>query len=169
MGASYNSLTDENRKTFQCRPIPLRAKRARRWPRDECSVLLVTIPSAFEINSITRPGTLRSAITLKPCFNFFDSGSEPCIASLALAAACCWKTSPSANNSRLKRKHPKPKLGPLDKLFWVVVRGFWSQWKDALVFVLPETVVRWHRTGFKLYWTSARRTRTVSGHGRTIL
>ena len=25
----------------------------------------------------------------------------------------------------LKRKHPRPRLGPLDKLFWVAVRGFW--------------------------------------------
>jgi hypothetical protein len=33
----------------------------------------------------------------------------------------------------LNRKHPRARLGPLDKLFWVVVRGFWSQWKDALV------------------------------------
>jgi len=52
----------------------------------------------------------------------------------------------------LKRKHPRPKLGPLDKLFWVLARGFWSQWKEALFLVLPETVVRWHQAGFKLYW-----------------
>jgi hypothetical protein len=25
----------------------------------------------------------------------------------------------------LKRKHPRPKLGPFDKLFWVVARRFW--------------------------------------------
>jgi len=52
----------------------------------------------------------------------------------------------------LKRKHPRPKLGPLDKLFWVLARRCWSQWKGALLIVLPETVVRWHRAGFKLYW-----------------
>src|SRR5437870_4980719 len=67
----------------------------------------------------------------------------------------------------LKRQHPRPKLGPLDKLFWVVVRGSWSQWKDALVLVLPETVVRWHRTGFKLYWTMLCRERKRVG-GRRV-
>jgi len=52
----------------------------------------------------------------------------------------------------LKRKHPRPKLGPLDKLFWVVALRFWSRWKETLVLVLPETVVRWHRAGFRRYW-----------------
>ena len=58
-----------------------------------------------------------------------------------------------------KRKHPRPKLGPLDKLFWIVVWGFWSQWKDPLVLVLPETVVRWHRRAFARYWTRKSRRR----------
>jgi transposase InsO family protein len=39
----------------------------------------------------------------------------------------------------LKRKHPRPRLGPLDKLFWVLARRFWSPWKEMLVLVLPET------------------------------
>ena len=53
----------------------------------------------------------------------------------------------------LKRKHPKPTLGAVDKLFWVLARHFWPQWKEMLIIVLQETVVRWHRAGFKLYWT----------------
>src|SRR5450631_3380936 len=32
----------------------------------------------------------------------------------------------------LKRRHPKPRLGLLDKLFWVAARQFWSQWKQSL-------------------------------------
>jgi putative transposase len=59
-------------------------------------------------------------------------------------------------------------LGPLDKLFWVIVRGFWSQWKGALVLVLPETVVRWHQAGFKLYWTMLCKVRRRVGGGRRI-
>jgi len=34
-------------------------------------------------------------------------------------------------------------------------QAFWSQlfdWKDALVIVKPETLIRWHRKGFKLFW-----------------
>src|SRR6266478_6926654 len=56
----------------------------------------------------------------------------------------------------LKRRHPRPRLGLLDKLFWVVVRRFWSGWQQSLIAVTPETVVRWHRAGFRLYWKSNR-------------
>ena len=35
----------------------------------------------------------------------------------------------------LKRKHPRASLRPLDKLFWVVARRFWSRWKEMLVLV----------------------------------
>jgi len=52
----------------------------------------------------------------------------------------------------LKPKRPKPPLCPLDRLFWTVLRATWSRWKDALVIVKPETVVGWHRAGFRLYW-----------------
>src|SRR5437870_13290947 len=33
----------------------------------------------------------------------------------------------------LKRKHTRPRLAALDKLFWVLVRRFWSEWKQALI------------------------------------
>ena len=52
----------------------------------------------------------------------------------------------------LKRKRPRPPLRPLDGLFWTVLRTTWSRWRDALVIVKPETVVGWHRAGFRLYW-----------------
>lgn len=62
----------------------------------------------------------------------------------------------------LKRKHPRPRLAFADKFFWVLARRFWSGWKQALIVVSPETVVRWHRAGFKLYW------RAISRFHRTI-
>jgi hypothetical protein len=52
----------------------------------------------------------------------------------------------------LKRRHPRPRLDPLDKLLWVAVRRFWSGWQQSLIVVTPETVVRWHRAAFGLYW-----------------
>src|SRR5207302_471199 len=52
----------------------------------------------------------------------------------------------------LKRRHPRPSLGLFDKLFWVIARWVWSAWKHSLILVTPETVVRWHRTGFRIYW-----------------
>jgi transposase InsO family protein len=68
----------------------------------------------------------------------------------------------------LKRKHPKLKLGPFDKLFWVVARRFWSRWKEMLVLVQPETVARWHRAGFKAYWAMLCKVRKRVGGGRRI-
>ena len=52
----------------------------------------------------------------------------------------------------LKRKRPKPPLGPLDRLFWTALRETWARWKDVLLIVKPETVIGWHRAGFRLYW-----------------
>ena len=67
----------------------------------------------------------------------------------------------------LKRKHARPRLAALDKLFWVLVRRFWSEWKQALVIVGPETVVRWHRSGFAMYWRAISRGRRIVGRRRT--
>ena len=39
-----------------------------------------------------------------------------------------------------------------DRLFWVVLSRFWRDWRKPLTIVQPETVVRWHRQGFRLYW-----------------
>jgi putative transposase len=52
----------------------------------------------------------------------------------------------------LKRKRPRPALNSLDRFFWTTLRRLWSRWTDVLVIVKPETVVGWHRTGFRLYW-----------------
>ena len=52
----------------------------------------------------------------------------------------------------LKRKRPRPKLNSLDRLFWTTLRHLWSRWTDVLVIVKPETVIGWHRAGFRLYW-----------------
>ncbi len=53
----------------------------------------------------------------------------------------------------LSARHPHPRFAVPDRLFWVILRRFWSGWRNALVVVQPETVIGWHRTGFKLYWT----------------
>ncbi len=66
----------------------------------------------------------------------------------------------------LKRKHPRPGLAALDRLFWVLARRFWSGWKRALIVVSPETVVRWHRSGFALYWRAISRAHRVTGRRR---
>ncbi len=63
----------------------------------------------------------------------------------------------------LKQRHPQPRFAASDRLFWVMLRRLWSQWKCSLVLVQPKTVVRWHRAGFKLYWTWLSRHRIRVG------
>jgi hypothetical protein len=67
----------------------------------------------------------------------------------------------------LKRRRPRPILGLFDKLFWVVARRVWSGWKQSLIVVTPETVVRWHRGGFRLYWRLISKVRTQVGRKQT--
>ena len=50
------------------------------------------------------------------------------------------------------QKQPRPRIAPADRGFWILLSRFWAGWKDTLIFVQPETVVRWHRAGFRFYW-----------------
>ena len=52
----------------------------------------------------------------------------------------------------LKRRRSRPALNLFDRLFWVAMSRLRSQWKQAPIVVTPETVVRWHRAGFRMYW-----------------
>jgi len=47
-------------------------------------------------------------------------------------------------------KRPRPQMR--DRAFWVWLSKLWQKWPAARVIVKPETVIRWHRQGFKLYW-----------------
>ena len=37
-------------------------------------------------------------------------------------------------------------------MFWIWLQRHWPGWKNALVIVKPETVLRWHRQGYRAYW-----------------
>ena len=52
----------------------------------------------------------------------------------------------------LKSKFKVIKPSLWDKIFWCILMRIWSGWKDALCFVCPETVIRWHQQGFRLFW-----------------
>ena len=63
----------------------------------------------------------------------------------------------------LRERRPRPRFSASDRLFWTSLCRLWSQWKRALVLVQPETVARWHHSGFKWYWTWLSRHRTRTG------
>ena len=67
----------------------------------------------------------------------------------------------------LKRRRPRPRLAVFDKVFWVLAREYWTGWKQALIVVTPETVVRWHRAGFRLYWKLISKVRSPIGRRQT--
>src|SRR5712671_2936392 len=66
----------------------------------------------------------------------------------------------------LKRRQARPTLLPFDKLFWVLACRLWSDWKKSLLVVTPEAVVRWHRAGFRLYWSFISKVRKRVGRKR---
>ena len=53
----------------------------------------------------------------------------------------------------LHRKSKRPKLTKADRAFWVALCRLWPDWHNALLIVKPQTVIGWHRKGFKLYWS----------------
>jgi len=46
----------------------------------------------------------------------------------------------------------RPRLRKRDRIFWVWLSRIWTGWRSALLIVQPDTVVGWHRQGWKLYW-----------------
>src|SRR3989441_5133301 len=52
----------------------------------------------------------------------------------------------------LQRSVKRPTLTSADRLFWAWLCSVWSDWRSALVIVRPDTVITWHRTGFRLFW-----------------
>src|SRR5271165_6147133 len=47
----------------------------------------------------------------------------------------------------------RPRLTPVDRLLWVLLSRMWTDWRSALAIVQPETVIAWHRAGFRRFWT----------------
>ena len=52
----------------------------------------------------------------------------------------------------LQRNSGRPSLRWRDRAFWDVLCSIWPNWRKSLYIVQPDTVVRWHRQGFRFYW-----------------
>ncbi len=76
----------------------------------------------------------------------------------------------------LQRQHGgrRVRLKRADRILWVWLLRLWSDWRSPLVIVQPETVLRWHRRGFRLYWRWRSRSRRpgrpkISGEIRALI
>ena len=131
--------------------------------RTDCYLCLAKILSGLKSTASTLSSAGVSAMTgahVSP--RRIRVGSAPPLLSIASKPAPGKSRSP-AQLAVLKRKHPRPRMGAVDKVFWVFARRFWGAWKQSLVLVNPETVVRWHRAGFRLYWSLISRVRKQLG------
>ena len=52
----------------------------------------------------------------------------------------------------LTRNARRPTLQPEDRLLWPWLSRLWPEWRQHIVVVRPDTVVRWHRLEWRRYW-----------------
>ena len=71
-------------------------------------------------------------LLLRSSLAFFRSRNEQAIVELALRQQL----------ATYAQTGSKPKLTPLDRTFWVALFRFWPRWKEVLVIVKPDTMVR---------------------------
>jgi hypothetical protein len=67
----------------------------------------------------------------------------------------------------LQRRKPRPRLEEADRCFWILACRWFSEWRTSLLIVKPETVLRWHRQGWRAYWR--RRSRRTGRPGRRAI
>ena len=72
------------------------------------------------------------------------------------------------------RVRPKPRLTAADRVAWMWLSKIWpGGWRRHLLIVKPETVIGWHRKGWRLYWTWRSKTRfgrpRLSGEVRELI
>src|SRR5450631_1332692 len=79
---------------------------------------------------------------------------------LAAAASAAFKSRATLHLENLAFRHQlsvllrsvkRPKLTSADRLLWAWLCEVWRDWRSALVIVKPETVIAWHRKGFRLF------------------
>ena len=59
----------------------------------------------------------------------------------------------------LKRRQLRPQLRDSDRRFWILICRWIVRWRETLIIVRPETVLGWHRQGWKIYWRWCSRQR----------
>jgi hypothetical protein len=135
----------------------------------ELHLSLVTILSGCEINNFAGQSAKSVCYNLVAMFDLFRLWLGAVLSGFRTRRSLMLENLALRQQLAVfKRKQPRPRLGAIDKLFWVVARRFWAHWAKALLIVLPDTVARWHRSGFKLYWAMLCKVRKPVGGGRRI-
>src|SRR5262249_49274526 len=62
-----------------------------------------------------------------------------------------------------QRRNSPPRLADTDGRFWILASRWFPVWRDVLLIVQPETVLRWPRRGWRAYWRWRSRRRGTSG------
>ena len=76
-------------------------------------------------------------------------GSEPrTLAALLLESIALRHQIAVLERSRTRR----PCFRLWDRLFWILFSRWWPQWRDSLIIVQSETVLRWRRDGWSALW-----------------
>ena len=52
----------------------------------------------------------------------------------------------------LQQSVKRPRVSTVDRAFWILFSRYVDGWRNTLHALHPDTVVRWHRRGFRLYW-----------------
>jgi len=60
----------------------------------------------------------------------------------------------------LRRRVKRPRCTPADRTLLVLLASRVRQWRHALLIVQPDTLLRWHRQGFRLFWRRKSRAAT---------
>jgi putative transposase len=79
---------------------------------------------------------------LSYCLLFFRFRNQ-----LHLEVLCLRKQLVIVNRTSLRSRFERS-----DRLFFSILTDVFSSWKETLLIIKPETVIRWHRQGFRLYW-----------------
>jgi hypothetical protein len=61
----------------------------------------------------------------------------------------------------LNRSVKRPHLTRADRGLFVLLASKLEGWKDALLIVKPESVLRWHREGLQLFWRRKSRANAI--------
>ncbi len=73
----------------------------------------------------------------------------------------------------IQRQAPKPRFTNSFRLLWVALSKFWTPWRKAVHLMQPATVVKWHRSAFRMYWRWKSRARSgrppISEGMRTLI